>query len=691
MRIYPNPPNNPDEVKIMQLTFYCSEDNDLYQVLSGTGHIFPRYDSFAAALKATPENTALLALADTYPHPELKIDADHLRLIDEKGLRLYLEYPASVPGFDLDRPRPTQWERAVVSSDFFAPDLEEARILALHGCWYLPFKADNPHLVVARVAGYHTAVYGLPEEHYPILAEHSTHSILVAASKLSQFVTGRYGPTPAWKAIWERLLTWLCPETEIPSLSWTPTVGVQFDPEDELSDGAETDAFGRAVTWFNDHIVYSIDWKKGAIEGFEAGIDYNGRQLPRTWPRGDCIGESSMVFAWDWQLTGNPASHLRAGQLLDYVFSSPDFFHDDPQDPAYGLNNWFERGPVFYGDDNARVLLPALTAARLLDDDRWDERILKCLLANLRTTGPLGFRRPRINGEQIPKNGGWPFFYAEEHIHYAPHYQAYLWACFLWAYALTGDREFLDKPKNALRMSVEAFPDQWRWTNGLAQEIARILLPLSFLVRVDDTPEHRAWLRRFADELLTQMQPCGAIREKLGDLGQGSYGPPATNEAYGTSEATLIQANGDPACDLLYTANYAFIGLHEAAAATGDAELQVAADRMAEFFCRIQVRSQAQPYLDGAWMRSFDYELWEYWGSSADLGWGAWSVESGWTNTWLASVLAMRQSGQSLFNTGLAERFQKIYPALREEMFTPPSGEGDLSGDTGGLQAPGSE
>ena len=187
------------------------------------------------------------------------------------------------------------------------------------------------------------------------------------------------------------------------------------------------------------------------------------------------------------------------------------------------------------------------------------------------------------------------------------------------------------------------------------------------------------------------MQPCGAIREKLGDLGQGSYGPPANNEAYGTSEATLIQENGDPACDLLYTANYAFIGLHEAAAATGDAELQAAADRMAEFFCRIQVRSEAQPYLNGAWMRSFDYELWEYWGSSADLGWGAWSVESGWTNTWLASVLAMRQCGQSLFNTELAERFQKIYPALREEMFTPPSGEGGLSEGAGTLQAPGSE
>ena len=675
----------------MELTFHCRADNDLFQVLASMDRHFPRYDTFAAALKAAPENSAVLPLADAYPRPDLQVDAEHLRLIADKHLRLYLEYPATLPDVTFGDPRSTQWERAVVASDFFGPDLQKDRVLALHGCWYLPVDAADPHLVVARVAGYHTAVYGLPPESHPLLFSLPDRPILIAASKLSQFVTGRYGPTPAWKTIWERILSYLCPGAAIPSLSWEPAVQVLYSPDAPLPAAAPSDAFRRSLDWFRGHVVYSIDWKKGAIEGYEAGIDHAGRQLRRTWPRGDCIGETAMVFAWDWALERDPASRQRAGQLLDYVFSSPDFFHDDPDDPAYGLNNWFERGPVFYGDDNARVLLPALTVARLIGDERWDERILKCLLANLRTTGPLGFRRPRIDLPHFHEQGSWTFFRDEEHIHYAPHYQAYLWAAFLWAYALTGDREFLDKPKNAIRMTLEAYPDQWKWTNGLAQEIARMLLPLSFLVRLEDTPEHRGWLRRMAGDLLTQMQPCGAIQEKLGELGKGSYGPPATNEAYGTSEATLIQRNGDPACDLLYTTNYAFIGLHEAAAATGDADLREAADRLAEFLCRIQVRSTAQPYLDGAWMRSFDFELWEYWGSSADLGWGAWSVESGWTNTWIAAVLAMRQAGQSLFDTSLAERFQKIHPALREEMFREPSSTGQSADSNPDLQAPGSE
>ena len=39
----------------------------------------------------------------------------------------------------------------------------------------------------------------------------------------------------------------------------------------------------------------------------------------------------------------------------------------------------------------------------------------------------------------------------------------------------------------------------------------------------------------------------------------------------GTFEAPLNQENSDPVSDLLYTTNFAFLGLHEAAAATGNA------------------------------------------------------------------------------------------------------------------------
>jgi len=73
-------------------------------------------------------------------------------------------------------------------------------------------------------------------------------------------------------------------------------------------------------------------------------------------------------------------------------------------------------------------------------------------------------------------------------------------------------------------------------------------------------------------------------------------------------------------------------------------------DKLAAFLCRVQVRSEAHPELDGAWFRAFEFRRWEYWASSADAGWGAWSVEAGWTQTWITAVLAMRQLKTSLWD-----------------------------------------
>ena len=150
----------------------------------------------------------------------------------------------------------------------------------------------------------------------------------------------------------------------------------------------------------------------------------------------------------------------------------------------------------------------------------------------------------------------------------------------------------------------------------------------------------------------------------------GKYPPPQSNESYGTTEASLIQNNGDPATDLLYTANWAFIGLYEAAISLGDPDLKKAAEKMAEFFCRIQVVSNIHPELDGSWMRSFDFQKWEYWGSSADVGWGAWCVESGWVNSWISTTLMLMQSDRSLLDLSLRQEFMRISPEIIQEMFT---------------------
>lgn len=49
-------------------------------------------------------------------------------------------------------------------------------------------------------------------------------------------------------------------------------------------------------------------------------------------------------------------------------------------------------------------------------------------------------------------------------------------------------------------------------------------------------------------------------------------------------------------------------------------------------------------------MRGFDYHRWEFGGQSADAGWGPWAVESGWTNTWVTTILQLRQRQATLWS-----------------------------------------
>ena len=238
-------------------------------------------------------------------------------------------------------------------------------------------------------------------------------------------------------------------------------------------------------------------------------------------------------------------------------------------------------------------------------------------------------------------------------------------------YELTGIEELLTKSEKAISIVMERLPDKLRWQNSMTGEISRMLLPLSFLVRVHPTEQNRKWLKQAVDAMLEYQVPCGAIRDAFGDLSLGKYPPPKSNENYGTTEASLIQQNGDPATDLLYTTNWAFIGLWEASLVMEEKYVREAYEKMRDFMIRIQVRSKKYPELDGTWMRSFDYEKWEYWGSSADIGWGAWSIESGWVNTWIATTLILEERGESLMRLNSKESFSAMAEEMYKEMMTP--------------------
>jgi hypothetical protein len=417
----------------------------------------------------------------------------------------------------------------------------------------------------------------------------------------------------------------------------------------------------------------SGDGSEGVLEGFTANIQHDGSQLARWVLRNDCIGETSFAMALAARVLNRPDYGRIAAGLNDYIYFNSVLAQGpraDPESPSYGLVGWSYPSSVgvFYGDDNARSLMGTIGTASLLNSDRWDYPALRCMLANLRTTGRLGFRGNRLDEKPLHQNG-WQYYFNRKIVNYAPHYEAYLWAVYLWASRQTGYEPFLKAAQTALRMTMAAYPNQWRWTNGIQQERARMLLPLAWLVRVKDTAEHRAWLRRMATEILRSQDPSGAIREELGPAGQGQYGPPVSNEAYGSNEATLINANGDPLCDLLYTTNFAFLGLHEAAAATGEKLYADASDKLARFLVRVQVHSEAHPELDGWWFRAFEFRRWDYWASNADMGWGAWATESGWTQAWIAAVLAMRELKTSYWDLAADSRIKTHLGDLEPVMF----------------------
>ena len=159
------------------------------------------------------------------------------------------------------------------------------------------------------------------------------------------------------------------------------------------------------------------------------------------------------------------------------------------------------------------------------------------------------------------------------------------------------------------------------------------------------------------------------IEAEKNNFGAGHYQLPKSNEEYGATESPIIQNDGDPCSDLLYALNFAFIGLHEAAEATGDKLYRVAENKLTEFLCRVQIQSEKCSELDGGWFRAFDHNRWEYWASSGDAGWGAWSIESGWSQSWITITLGLRQLKTSFWNFTKESQIKNHFDTKVKEFF----------------------
>ena len=662
-------------------TIYTNSlDNDLASLLRKEGFRVVCRGSVREILSHAGKGSAVILAADGYPDSPLSLSDKDISAIREKDLRVFAEY-ATLPGEKADIGE-IGVERVVVTAPI-GDSLHPMDLLSINRAAYLKKDATDPLMVIARVAGFDTAVFGLDGTPCTPLVYRDSGNLLVSTSKLSDFARLRLMPESRWKPFWEAVISELTGKA-VSFRQWPTAIAPAYSQDAPLPRNARKQAIRKGIEWFfNGHFLIHPDWKEswvmkyigdgtmpvgpelpedapdgdgslGVLEGHCSAIYKDGRQAYRYWIRDDIQGESSMAFALAGELLGNQEYRRIAERLSDYSFKEfQDGPRSDPESPTYGLLGWaYTHKWVYYGDDNARSILGTILASKVLGTHRWDKNLDAAIEANFNTTGKNGFRGPRLHEQDIQANG-LDYYRNGEAVNPHPHFESWLWACYLWQYASTGDRKYFDKAEKGISMTMAAYPDLWHWTNGIQQERARMVLPLAWLYRVSPTEEHKAWLERITSDIARNQVECGAIREELGDPSKGSFGAERCNADYGQNEAPLIFRNGDPVADMLYTCNFAVFALNEAACATGDPKIRKMADSLGEFLVRIQVRSESRKNVDGAWFRAFNYRNWDYWASNADAGWGAQSTLTGWIQSWIVATLALMEKGTSFWDVTL--------------------------------------
>lgn len=666
--------------------YYCgSEQNEVYQLLKSEGFKLIIFDSPEVMIENATNGSGAVIVCDTYPMCPLEITQETYKLAQQKKIRLYLEYPDKLPDVCVEKENfHASLERGVITSDKLM-NLEPMDIIGVNDCYTRVAKVNDPLIVLARVAGFDQAEYGIEDvESYPLLCEKD--NILVAFTKLSNFRTGRYEPLGAWQSVWKYIISFVTNDSDFTfSTEWPSDVRPTYSREQSLPADAGKDMISRGLEWFfNGRFFIDPSWKKlqlerqgdglmpvaralpadskvgnglmGILEGHASNIYYDGEQDFRYWLRADVQGEVAFALAAGGKSLNNSTYEEVSKNLMEYVLKKSAFRAGkriDPSSPVYGLIGWSDTHPyVFYADDNARLVLGLIGASAFMDYDRWNKEIIENILANFRLSNVNGFfgNGGRLEEPQILEKGWQYYAKRPELVNPHPHFESWMWACYLWLYDKTGYQPLLEKAEKAIRLTMENYPEGWKWTNGIQQERARMILPLAWLVRVQDTSEHREWLDQVVSRLLENQQISGAIREELGNSSTGTFGKAKSNKDYGVTEAPLISHNGDPVADMLYTSNFAFFSLNEAARATGNTQYQEAVEKLSDFLIRIQVKSDRYAHLDGAWYRAFDYNRWDYWASNADHGWGAWSTLTGWIQSWIIGTQVLIEDDTSFWD-----------------------------------------
>ncbi len=565
-----------------------------------------------------------------------KIEAEIL-----KGKRVFTEFVRSIGDVYFESPTVTRFSRLAVVQDGWLPNESKGALIDdQYG------ERIRPHIYMCS-------------QEKPLLSFITTHShdrirdseldwevvnkeralwfekegqLLICAFRLANFYRARHAPKSRIKKVISFVLQWLYgTEIEIGEFPEYYRTGSNSRDGMAAAEYQEIEkSVERSLLWVKRSGVLRDDGHAGALEGLGTEINYQGHQELREIRRADCIGELSFSYWLHSLKTGIQNSRKISNNLINYVLDHY-IHHDDG--PLQGMFRWTDEAwGVCYQDDAARALLPQLFRNFYEETTERLDECLSVLDFLVRTTGTDGTRVFRTDNIHLSSNMLHKLQNTPGNLPSA-HYNAFYYAALCIAFRLTGRNKYRDTAVAGLTTIMTHYPETKR-EQSQTQELCRLILPLSWLYEVTGVKEHLNWLYKVAHDLQQYYHPSGAYLE-WDDGYQASM-----RHSPGSGESSLLSTNGDPVADLLYSNNWLPIGWIQAYFITGDEWFKKLWEDTVRFMVNAQIESE-DIQIDGAWARAFDVEKMEVFGSPADVGWGPWSIESGWTVGEITSGLLM--------------------------------------------------
>lgn len=611
---------------------------------------------------------SIMILGGTSDNPLILHPRERLVIEEElkKGKKIFSEYCGSIGHIYFEPPVKTRFERLMFSSE--EKKLEEVKIgdLLDDQCGmrirpYPGFCSHNRPILQYVLSGGHSKV----QKHDIKIIENKENipdrglwfnqeNLLICGFCLANYNKARYAPKFKFKKLIQFILEWVT-DTDINievleehySNKWYEVYNKKAEDITEMI----RDTIDSAMEWFEKGEILLNDGKDGVLEGLGTEIYPDGKQRVCSIIRNDCVGETALAYFMYSLLKSKEKDnyyHRVSDNLATINF---DMMQCKDNNQFHGMMRWTQEAwGVCYQDDVARAIIPQMLKAlysgylqnREKVRDDCGKYMMECIYALdflLKTTGTDGTRIARtdnikLNKEKINELANNP---AE-----CPsgHYNGYYFAALLLGYKLTGLERFKTAGIKGMETLMAAYPNTIR-EHSQTQEYCRLILPLSWLYWVSGEEKHKEWLYMVANDLQVFKHESGAYLE----WDEGYKAQMRNN--IGKYENTLLALNGDPVVDLLYSNNWLPIGFIQAYFVTKDTFFKELWEETARFMVASQILSKDKT-INGAWARGFDVEFTEIFGSPADIGWGPWAIESGWTVAEITAGLIMGLIGDKL-------------------------------------------